>query len=356
MKANLLKGKIKMSNLVSVVIPIYNMGASIEKCVESVCNQSYKNLEVILVDDGSADNTLEVCRKIAEKDDRVFVYHTENRGSGPARNTGIENAHGDYIYFPDADDFLNNDAISMMLEATENGKYDLIVFGYESKDETGKNVFEKTFPKIEKNAGDLRSDYAQCMGGVNKLAIQGAPWNKFFSARIIKENNIEYPPLRRHQDEGFISRYMCFAEKVKFIPEILYTHFVNSLKLEWKKYPLNYEDCITGLYKVRKKTICTWNASDELTHKMVEREFICGMIKSMELLFSDKAALKHKEIKQGMVRINSIIKEFNPAMPDILGRYQKIVMKLLNKQRYTAVFKILQLKVFMEKINIAYWR
>lgn len=345
-----------MSNLVSVVIPVYNMGASIEKCVESVLEQSYKNIEIILVDDGSVDNSLEVCKTLEKQDDRIHVYHTENRGSGPARNTGIENAHGEYIYFPDADDFLNNDAISIMLDATENGKYDLIVFGYESKDENGKTVFEKHFPNFDEKAENLRADYARCMGGENKLAIQGAPWNKFFSARIIKQNKVEYPPLRRHQDEGFISRYMCFAENVRFIPDVLYTHFVNNLKLEWKKYPLNYEDCIIGLYKVRKETICTWNASDELTHKMVEREFICGMIKSMELLYSDKAALNRKEIKNGVARIYGIIKEFNPAVPDILGKYQKIVMKLLNKQKYTAILKILHLKVFMEKRNIAYWR
>ena len=104
-----------MKPLVSIVIPIYNMGDSIESCVKSVLNQDYDNYEVILVDDGSKDNSLEVCNKIAATSALVKVIHTENRGSGPARNTGIENASGRYIYFPDADDYIEPNTISRLV-------------------------------------------------------------------------------------------------------------------------------------------------------------------------------------------------------------------------------------------------
>lgn len=345
-----------VNDLISIVIPVYNMGESVEKSVRSVLKQDYGNIEVILVDDGSSDNSLEICKALQKQDSRIRVFHTENRGSGPARNTGIQNAGGSYVYFPDADDCLKENALSVMMDKTENGKFDLIVFGYESINENGKTVFEKTFPETDRLASDLRADYSQCMGGVSRLAIQGAPWNKFFSMRIIRENNVEYPPLRRHQDEGFISRYMCFAENVRFIPDILYTHFVNSLKLEWKKYPVNYYDCITGLNKVRQETIMTWNKNDRKTHDMITRELICGLIKSMELLYSDKAGLDRRGIRNGVLKLYAMLCERVSYIPDILGKYQRLIIKLLQKNMVTAAMAVLHFKVFMEKTNIAFWR
>lgn len=103
--------------LVSIVVPIYNMGNSLEVCVNSLLKQKYPNVEILLIDDGSQDNSLEVCNDLKNRDNRIQVYHTENRGSGPARNYGIQNANGKYIYFPDADDILNEDAISILVEA-----------------------------------------------------------------------------------------------------------------------------------------------------------------------------------------------------------------------------------------------
>ena len=98
-----------IEELVSIVVPVYNMGNSLEVCVDSLLKQKYYNIEIVLVDDGSRDNSLEVCYKLQKRDSRIQVYHTENRGSGPARNTGIEKATGRYIYFPDADDKLEED-------------------------------------------------------------------------------------------------------------------------------------------------------------------------------------------------------------------------------------------------------
>lgn len=200
------------------------MGNSIEICVNSLLKQDYANIEILLVDDGSKDNSLEKCNKLKDKDNRIRVYHTENRGSGPARNTGIENAKGQYIYFPDADDQLEENAISMLVAGMQKGKYDLVVFGYKSLDKNGNTVLLKQYPEMEKKGEDVRQDYSNYVASTRKYGIQGAPWNKFFDLSLIKMHSIEYPPLRRHQDEGFISRYMCFCNNIHFIQPILYIH------------------------------------------------------------------------------------------------------------------------------------
>ncbi len=338
-----------MKELVSIVVPIYNMGASIEKCVESVLKQNYKNLEIILVDDGSTDDTLARCEALALKDNRVFVYHTENRGSGPARNYGIEHATGRYIFFPDADDYLETDAISVMVDAMQGGKFDLVVFGYKKRNQKGIDIQSKQYKELALEGVAIRMDYSDYANALQSKAIQGAPWNKFFDLRVIQENKIEYPALRRHQDEGFIARYMCYAKHVHFIEAVLYVHYVNDLKKEWQKYPVDYIDAVIGLYETRKDTILSWNVKDKLTHDIITHEYICKVIKSMELTFSPKHklnALKRAEMIKKYSQISGICDIY---VPDTLGQYQRIVLKLLRKKRYTILYMVLYAKICVEK-------
>ena len=113
--------------LVSIIMPVYNMGEHLRKSVPSVLNQTYQNIELILVDDGSKDNSLEVCRELAVKDNRIKVFHQDNQGSGPARNTGIKNAAGKYAYFPDADDCMVPNAIESLIEKFEKYSCDMLL-------------------------------------------------------------------------------------------------------------------------------------------------------------------------------------------------------------------------------------
>ena len=92
---------------ISVIIPVYNVEAYLERCLNTVCGQSYKNLEIILVDDGSTDNCLQICEEFAERDDRIKVIHQSNQGVSAARNTGLDAATGDYIAFVDSDDYIH---------------------------------------------------------------------------------------------------------------------------------------------------------------------------------------------------------------------------------------------------------
>lgn len=341
-----------MSALVSVVVPVYNMGSSIKKCVESVEQQGYHELEIILVDDGSTDDSLERCKKLAAKDARIAVYHTENRGSGPARNYGISHATGRYIYFPDADDYLEPNAIDVMVNAMGVGDVDLVVFGYKNIGISGKILRVKTYPELIQRGVDIRANYSDYMTTLSKLGIQGAPWNKFFDMNVIREHNISYPPLRRHQDEGFIASYMSHARNVHFIKDVLYIHYVNDLKKEWDKYPVTYIEAVCGLYNERKKNILVWNPKDELTHDLIYKEYICNFIKALELSFSPKHGLDRKKRTKW---IKSMIEnsEINSVpVPEILGKYQKFVLDRIRNKKFTEVYQILQLKVCMEKMGL----
>jgi len=163
-----------------------------------------------------------VCKMLVNSDPRIFAYHTENHGSGPARNYGIDHAKGKYLYFPDADDYLDPDAISSMVAAMGNGKYDLVVFGYKEMSSDNKLKRIKAFEKFSNNGESVRKNYSEYVSEEGSYIIQGAPWNKLFSTETVRRFNIKYPPLRRHQDDAFIARYVSVLENVHFIEPVLY--------------------------------------------------------------------------------------------------------------------------------------
>ena len=131
-----------MKNIkVSVVVPVYNVEKYLDECILSIANQTYKYLEIILVDDGSPDNCPKICDDWAKKDIRIKVIHKKNAGLGNARNTGIENATGDYICFVDSDDTIDNNAIETCCNKLIDFNYDIIHFGFKKMDLNG-NVFK----------------------------------------------------------------------------------------------------------------------------------------------------------------------------------------------------------------------
>lgn len=315
-----------MLDLVSIIVPVYNMGNSIKNTINSILVQDYKNIEVILVDDGSKDDSYKFCKEIASKDNRVKCIHTENQGSGPARNVGIKMSKGRYLYFPDADDFLEPKAISVLVSAMNDGIYDLVVFGYQCLSLKGTLVFEKRYTSFSNTGESVRANYGEYFGMSNCFSIQGAPWNKFFEGDIVRENNIEYPSLRRHQDEGFISRYMCYCKNIRFIDDVLYIYYQNTVDLEWKKYPIDYIDAIIGLRDIWSETICEWNPKDKITHKLVNEEIFSKTIKALELSYSPKLRLnlftRPNWIKKACEKTDFLGYKF-----DIAGSlYQKIVL------------------------------
>ena len=112
--------------LISVIVPVYNIEVYLPRCIETIARQTYRNLEIILVDDGSTDGSGAICDEYVKTDERAIVIHQENQGLWAARNTGQKVAHGQYLMYVDGDDYLHVDAIKAMYEAiNQNGSYDM---------------------------------------------------------------------------------------------------------------------------------------------------------------------------------------------------------------------------------------
>ena len=131
--------------LISVIIPIYNVAPYLEKCVHSVLNQSYKNLEIILVDDGSTDESGKICDDLERKDQRIRVIHKQNEGLGLTRNYGLKHAKGKYVLFTDSDDYVDISAIDKMVYSAEKEKAQLVIAGFSKVTEGKKLLYEERY-------------------------------------------------------------------------------------------------------------------------------------------------------------------------------------------------------------------
>lgn len=181
--------------LISVISPIYKVEGYLEKCVNSICNQTYENLEIILVDDGSPDCCGEICDRVARADGRIKVIHKANGGAASARNAGIEIATGEYLYFPDSDDWLEPSYIEELFQIAETTKAQLVVSGFTMEYfESGErksycvSVSDEVFYNRETVRENLQNYFDNMMMAV--------PWNKLYSAEYIKKNHLRFPDLK----------------------------------------------------------------------------------------------------------------------------------------------------------------
>lgn len=159
---------------VSIIIPVYNVEKYLPKCIDSVLHQSYKDIEIILVDDGSIDNSGKICDEYAAEDDRIVVFHTENRGNGAARNTGIMEAKCKYITFIDADDYIPSNYIEVLLNRLINENADVCICGFQF------------VPGIKKSAGEMKLSGTECMKRMlyGNTGIRDTPWGKLFKSEF----------------------------------------------------------------------------------------------------------------------------------------------------------------------------
>lgn len=136
--------------LISVIVPVYNIMEYLPRCVESVCRQTYENLEILLVDDGSTDGTGALCDTLAAKDGRIRVFHKKNGGTSSARNLGIAMAGGEYLGFVDSDDYIEPDMYEKLMEALKESEGDIVQIGRNEVDEEGNILPDICIPPVQK--------------------------------------------------------------------------------------------------------------------------------------------------------------------------------------------------------------
>lgn len=208
---------IKENILVSLIVPVYKAEKYIDKCVESIVNQTYQNLEIILVDDGSPDNCPKICDEWAKKDSRIKVIHKENGGVSSARNVGLDNVNGEYVMFVDSDDWLEVSAVNDLLVGRG---FDFICGSCNVI--CKKKIITKVLEKKEYDKNSLKQFFKDEKGSNFYFSN---PWAKLYKYSLIKENNLQFNErLKAGEDYNFNINFFSYARKFIALSSIIYNY------------------------------------------------------------------------------------------------------------------------------------
>lgn len=229
----------KNTSLVSIIIPVYNTAKYLPRCLNSVLNQTYQNLEIIIVDDGSTDNSPEIIKKYAAKDNRIKITHQKNAGLSAARNTGIAKATGKYISFVDSDDEISHNMIKKLFSVLQNNNADISVCSFKEVYSNGKVAhFSQNYPPRIYDTTEALQAMLQEHGFMVSATM------KLFPTIYFK--NIKFPIGKLHEDLGTTYALIMKAAKVSFIPDELYIyHHHNNSIVSAKNFDHRKFDIIT---------------------------------------------------------------------------------------------------------------
>lgn len=212
-----------MFPLVSVIVPVYNVEEYLPRCLDSLCRQSLTNIEILLIDDASADRCGTICDAYADKDVRIRVFHNKiNQGLSVARNIGIAKANGDYLMFVDSDDWVHEDFCKAAYECAERYQADLVMFKFHNiKKNDG-------FWKIRNTDNIILSGFKTRLESIELLqkGVRSYAWNKLYKKELFY--NIFYPPGYLHEDVGTTYKLVWKASRIYYLDKFLYYYRIRA--------------------------------------------------------------------------------------------------------------------------------
>ena len=216
------------SDTVSIIIPIYNVEQYLQRCIQSVISQTHRSLEIILVDDGSSDNSPEICDRFAKQDSRIHVIHQDNQGLSAARNAGLDLATSDYIQFVDSDDWILPTMTEELMAVLQEDSSDAVQCDYY----TIRGIAEDVLPNVDFNAdaGNLQERkiysgedlFLQLTKDYFHTVVQ---WNKLFKKEVFE--NLRFPVGKLHEDEFVIHHELAKMKSMSYLDRKLYVYTQN---------------------------------------------------------------------------------------------------------------------------------
>ena len=280
--------------VVSVIVPIYNVESCLERCLNSIIRQTFSNIEIICVDDGSTDGSGKILDRLVQMDSRVILIHKKNGGVSSARNTALSFVKGQYVCFVDSDDWLENNAIEELVAHMTDG-IDIVVAGAQIEDEGGDSA-ERLQQLRNIYSAKLNGPFTLADNSINKVTI--TVWGKLFRYEIIKNTGLTFLDGRKYEDNHFTVEYLVHSRMVYFVNKNLYHYVRQPNAITNSVY--SYQDCLYvfdhlykrlesfGLLNKYKNTISICYAGHlKLAYEKSPSYYRCDVMKLATLLAQD---------------------------------------------------------------------
>lgn len=320
---------------VTIIVPVYNVEKYLDRCMNSLLNQTLKDIEIIMVDDGSPDNCPKMCDDYANKDSRIKVIHKQNAGLGYARNSGLEIATGEYVAFVDSDDYVEFDMYEKLYNAAKTSQVEMVLCGfYRDKQGLRSEGLVVNMPEEEKII-DSREDYITNLVGqmpevYHSMFYGYAVWNILFSNDVIKKHHIRFKSERVYLSEDILFQieYAANIQKVLLCPMPLYNYCLNQGSLTTHYDPKRYDKAVV-LYNKLKEELVELNVSVNNFKLRTQRMLLA------KTLYSVCDAMKGLNFKNARSEVKKILD--NSVLCDVLSTYPVNSMNIKRRYFYLAM-------------------
>lgn len=320
-----------MEGLISVIVPIYNKEKYLKDCIESILEQSYSNLEILLMNDGSTDHSKEICEEYSQRDLRIKLISTENRGAARARNAGIELAKGEYLSFIDADDYIEKHYYEIMLEQMRKYNADIVECGLERVEEGTDYSFPKKMGKARVMSRE--ETLIELYGKEDEEHVKTVIMcNKLFKRKLF--DTVRYIPGRVIDDETIIYRLIEQCGRVVELEDRLYAYVQSSNSIMRKDFSMKrlddsiavYDECIEHFKKEPNIQACCIKRAIFFYGEFIQRIASSNQINKVEAIHKVKE--KFEEKKKQYEQLRSPIKQ-EIHVEQVIRDYEK------NLEQYT---------------------
>ena len=316
-----------MTPLISVIIPVYNAEAFIERCIESVCKQTYKNIEIIAIDDGSTDRSWEILLELSKSDSRIKLHKKTNSGSADTRNFGIGIAQGEYIGFIDADDWIANDMYEKMYSAIVQHKADMAVCETMDCGDDGTRKIRNTY-KTEVLSNEKAMEKV--------MLTQCSVWNKLYKKEIIK--NVVFPNMRRAEDGPFMFRILAQNVKVIFLDEALYYCYYHVGSLSHATFGEN--------------SWCVWEAGNYLYDEISRYSNALNDLAVFRYFAHCNILLREMSVSP---KLNEILKDNSDKLDELKKKARKLLKQIFTNPLFSKSMKIVGIMVAVNPKIFIWW-
>lgn len=340
--------------MVSIIVPVYNAVKYLPQCIDSLLNQTYADIEVLLVDDGSEDGSSDICRQYTTKDNRVRYIFQKNQGVSVARNTGLHSAKGEWVCFVDSDDWATPDMVAKLLKDA-NG-YDIVVGDVyvEKKEKTIQTSF---FPvsysdNQKRNKYSLLGNAVGCAYyGCGRYCNIGVVWARIYRKDFLLENNLQFPiGVRRMQDTIFNFNVFLKSPKIHFCGRPIYYYRITDGSV-CHRYDPHYDEVISQISSALNVLIGK-DGNPEI-RKICDYKKVSLLLENIKLQYAHpKCPLSYKDRVKGIQQLFTS-NECSAAVRDcdgkLLSSRQRIVLGLLTHQLYGAVLVLYKIKNILSR-------